>query len=277
MKLFALITLTMIAFAANSVINRAALADGAIGPTSFALLRLAFGVAVLAIFVALRHRGFPKPEFSWAGAVGLLVYMLGFSLAYVSLDAGLGALLLFGGVQITMFLGALLRGQRPGAWQWAGSLVAMIGLAVLLWPTEAVSVPLSGALLMSAAAVGWGVYSLVGQQAQDAVLASCTSFAVAAMMTAFVWLIWQSEPVSSRGIALAALSGAVTSGLFYPLWYWVLPQIRTTTAAVSQLSVPAIAAAGGIAFLGENISLQFVLASILVLGGIAVSVLLKES
>lgn len=276
MRLFLLISVTMMAFAANSVINRAALADGAIGPVSFALLRLWFGVAVLAVFVGLKHRRLPRPELRWAGTFGLLAYMLGFSLAYVSLDAGLGALLLFGGVQVTMFAGALLRGQKPGVWQWIGAGVALGGLAVLLWPGGSIAIPPLAAGMMILAAIGWGIYSLAGQGAQDAVLASCSSFAVAALMTLALWLVWVAEPLTPQGIALAALSGAVTSGLFYPLWYWLLPQIRTTSAAVAQLSVPAIAAAGGIVFLGETVTVQFVTATLLVLGGIGLSVLVTR-
>lgn len=277
MKLFLLTTVTMMAFAANSVINRAALLDGSIGPVSFSVLRLWFGVAVLALFVFAQNKGrVPVPEVSLAGAAGLLAYMLGFSLAYVSMDAGVGALILFGGVQITMFIGAVLRGQKPVLLQWVGSVVAFSGLANLLWPSDTLTFSVFAGIAMVLASIGWGVYSLVGGQAKDPMLASCTSFLICAVIILPVWALSSTEAMTPKGVALAALSGAVTSGMFYPLWYWLLPQLKITTAAVAQLTVPAIAMAGGALFLSEELTFQFIIASVVILGGIGLSIWAKE-
>lgn len=277
MKLFLLTSLTMIAFAANSVINRAALAHGAIDPITFAVLRLWFGVVVLAAFMVWQAGGRTlKPEVNIIGTLGLTAYMLGFSLAYVSMDAGLGALVLFGGVQVTMFAGVLLRGQRPSAMKWLGAVVAMFGLAYLLWPSEAVQQPVEAMVCMLLAALGWGMYSLVGQRSRNPINASCTSFALSALMGLGIWVVFADAIVTPAGLSLAALSGAITSGLFYPLWYWVLPQLKTTTAAVAQLSVPLIAAVGGLAFLAEALTLRLLVSAALILGGIALTVATKR-
>lgn len=278
MKLFLLTAVTIIAFAANSVINRAALLDGAIDPIGFSLLRLWFGVAVLGLFVVIRSGGqLPKPELNLFGVVGLIAYMLGFSLAYVSMDAGAGALILFGGVQVTMFIGAIFRGQKPTLFQYLGAGIAFAGLVYLLAPSGDATVPLAASAAMVLAAIGWGVYSLIGGQAKDPVVASATSFALSAILVLALWAVLPHPPMSWRGIGLAALSGAVTSGMFYPLWYWLLPQLKITTAAVAQLTVPAIAMGGGALFLSEDLTFQFMIASIVILGGIGLSIWAKET
>lgn len=269
----ALVAVTMTAFAANSVINRAALLDGSIGPISFSVLRLWFGVLVLSAFVVVQNKGaLPRPEINLWGAAGLLAYMLGFSTAYLAMDAGLGALILFGGVQITMFIGAIWRGQKPSPLQWVGAGIAFSGLVYLLLPNDDLGIPVFAGAAMVAASIGWGVYSLIGGRAADPVLASCTSFAIAACVILPIWALTTGEAMSAKGVALAALSGAVTSGMFYPLWYWLLPQLKITTAAVAQLTVPAIAMGGGAIFLGEPLTLGFVIASMVILGGIGLSI-----
>jgi len=271
MKLSLLTALTMAAFAANSVINRAALADGAIGPASFALIRLATGALILVLI--LRMQGALKttirPRFD--AVLGLILYMLGFSFAYLVLEAGLGALLLFGTVQITMFGGAVLRGNRPKPLQWVGAAIGLSGLAYVLNPSTS-AIDLTGALLMVIAGFGWGLYSLAGQKAVHALAATTTSFVCATPIAVLVWLLAGSEAVTSTGVALACLSGIVTSGLGYVLWFYVLPQLQTSTAAVAQLTVPLIAMLGGMIFLGEIWTADFTIASVLVLGGIGLSV-----
>lgn len=272
MKLFLLVTLTMIAFAANSVLNRLALADGTIGPSSFAAIRLAAGAAVLAgllVFTKVWPSVRPKPDS--AAVIGLTAYMLGFSFAYVTLDAGLGALILFGGVQITMFLGAVLLGQKPNTGQWLGSGIAFAGLVWLMWP-GATSPSLAGTGLMAVAAIGWGIYSLQGQKTDTPLAATGANFLFALPFAVVLWLLVPAEPVSLRGVVLAILSGGVTSALGYALWYQLLPRLSVATAAVAQLSVPLIAMAGGMLFLSENLTRDFVISAVLVLGGILITV-----
>lgn len=269
MRLGLLVALAMLAFAANSVINRMALVDGAAGPASFAALRLLSGAIVLAALVRMRGRAIGRPTRA-IGPLALLAYVLGFSFAYVSLDAGLGALILFGGVQITMFAGAVVRGEDVPLMRWAGGCLAFAGLVVLMWPGGRLTVDLGGAALMLVAALGWGVYSLVEARADDPLATTARNFVWAAPVGALpALLVW--DGMSGWGAALAIVSGAVTSGLGYALWYRVLPQLPASLAAVAQLTVPIIAVAGGMLLIGEAISWRFAAAAGLVLGGVALS------
>ncbi len=276
MPLLLLTTLTMIAFAANSVLNRMALAGGHIGAGDFGSIRLLAGAVMLAgLCFALRgglRLGGPARV---AGVLSLLLYIYGFSTAYDRLDAGLGALILFGVVQITMFTGGLLQGETMGPRRWIGAGLAFLGLAWLLWPTGGAQVSVLHGALMAAAGVGWGIYSLSGRKAEDALQATAANFILAAPLGFLIgWgLPAQDVVVTAPGVWLAVLSGAVTSGMGYALWYSVLPKLAASVAAVAQLTVPVIALAGGMLFLGEALTLTFVLASVLVLGGVAVSVL----
>ena len=196
--------------------------------------------------------------------------MLGFSFAYVTLEAGAGALILFGGVQITMFAGALVvREQVPRA-RWIGAGVAFAGLLVLLWPQGGIAPDTQGAALMAAAAVGWGVYSLLGRGSANPLGATAANFALALPAGVLIFALLP-DTVTARGAALAVISGALTSGAGYALWYTVLPRLAASVAAVAQLTVPLIAAAAGMALLGEPVSARFALAAVLVLGGVIYS------
>lgn len=271
MKLFALVALVMIAFAANSVLNRVALVDGTTGPAAFALLRLASGALALVILARLRSGVLPwrAPGRVW-GALALALYVLGFSFAYVTLAAGTGALILFGGVQITMFLGALWQREAVPQARWIGAGVAFAGLLVLLWPLGAAMPDPIGAVLMAVAAIGWGIYSLLGRGSGDPLGSTAVNFALA-LPVGLLCFLALPDPITPSGAGLAIASGAVTSGLGYALWYSVLPRLAASVAAVAQLTVPVIAAAGGLVFLAEPPSLRFGLASALVLGGVALS------
>ncbi|MEM1237480.1 MAG: DMT family transporter [Pseudomonadota bacterium] len=290
MRLFVLVILVLIAFAGNSVLNRLALVgDGAIGALEFAMIRVLAGALVLAVLVKLRDRSrgteaarrVPSgTELRAAGALAL--YLLGFSLAYLSLPAGLGALILFGGVQITMFVGAVLGGEQVPPARWAGSILAMGGLVYLLWPSGAGAPDPLGSVLMGAAALGWGVYSLIGRGSRDPLADTARNFLFAVVpvgVAMFVAAIVTEGGglVPLRGILLGVLSGAVTSGLGYALWYAVLPKLSPSVAAVGQLTVPLIAMAGGMVFLAEPLTMRFVIASVIVLGGVALAVLVRRA
>lgn len=277
-RLFLLTALTMCAFAANSVLNRLAIAEGRIGPFDFAALRLVSGALALWLLACLRGR-----KIDWsarrrlAGGGALLVYMLGFSWAYLDLAAGTGALLLFGGVQITMFAGALATGDGVPVRRWLGAGLAMAGLVWLLWPQVGAGAGVWPALSMGLAAVGWGVYSLIGRREGDPLAATAANFIVASPV-ALVVAVLMDGPVPGAGLTaggagLAVLSGVVTSGMGYALWYRILPALGATRAAVAQLTVPVLAAAGGMALLGERPDLTFALATALVLGGVAIAAL----
>ena len=276
--LAATVAAVMVAFAANSLLTRAALAGGAMGAFDFALWRTVFGAAALAALV--RWQGKPIP---WAqrgrpaGVAWLSLYMVGFSAAYLSLDAGLGALILFGGVQVTMFAAAVLRREAVPFRRWIGAAVSVAGLAWLLWPTGAAAPSPTHAASMAAAAVGWGLYSLAGQRAGAPLPATAANFVLAVPVMTLAWAAaaWLGGDlrITAAGLALAGLSGAVTSGLGYALWYAVLPRLRATTAALAQLSVPVVAVLSGAALLGETVGPRLLLASALVLGGIAIALL----
>lgn len=279
MHLLLLTVLTMVAFAANSVLNRLALVDGSIDPASFGAVRLAAGVVMLWALAAFGGNGRIHRHADGRTATALFVYIFGFSFAYIALDAGLGALILFGMVQITMFAGALFGGERPPAQRWFGALLAFGGLAWLLWPGAGVDVSPLHAAFMTCAGIGWGIYSLLGRGVSDPLRATAGNFLFAAPfgIALALWMSFDTlGEISVRGYALAILSGAVTSGLGYALWYRVLPQLAPSVAAVAQLTVPVIAMAGGLIFLAEPISWEFVLPATIVLGGVAVSVLPRQ-
>ena len=265
MRLFLLTALVMVAFAANSVLNRLAVGAGEIGAVEFALIRLLAGAVVLLALVAIRGRGWRGATV--AGVAGLAVYLFGFSLAYGHLDAGTGALILFGVVQMTMFGGALLSGEAVPMRRWAGAGLALAGLAVLVAPAVGAW---TGFAAMAAAGLGWGIYSLAGRGARDALAATAGNFALALIPAAGVALAVGVEfgAVTAWGVVLAVLSGAVTSGLGYALWYAVLPALGAARAGVAQLTVPLIAAAGGAVLIGEGVGWRFALAAALVLGGV---------
>ena len=262
----------MLAFAANSLLCREALATGEIGAASFTLVRILSGAVTLSVLLLFRSRSFTLGG-SWGSAAALFGYAAGFSYAYLTLSAGTGALLLFGAVQVTMIGYGLSVGERLNLRQSVGVLIATTGLAWLLLPSLE-SPPLLGAALMLGAGLSWGVYSLLGRSNQDPTLATTGNFVRAVPFALITYLAFGTDEVmSAPGIGYAIASGAMASGLGYALWYGVLPALRATTTATVQLSVPIIAAFGGLLLLDEVITLRLILASIAVLGGIALFIL----
>ncbi|AKS46375.1 EamA-like transporter family protein [Octadecabacter temperatus] len=271
MQLFALIAVTMCAFAANSILARAGVFTFEMEPLLFAGVRLASGAAMLAVLVLMRGGWARVSRARVITASTLLLYLVPFSIAYLTLPSGVGALILFGIVQITMFGGSYLAGTQPNARQWVGMAVAMAGLGWLLWPTESMTLDVMGVVFMVVSGFGWGVFSMRGRGSQDPLGDMALSFALCAPVALVLMLIGTGW--SLGGLICAVLSGAVMSGLGYALWYRVLPQVAATTSAVAQLSVPVIAIVAGAILLNETITLDVVVASAVVLGGIAVSVL----
>ncbi|WP_213684550.1 DMT family transporter [Roseicyclus sp.] len=273
MRLVALSALVMVAFAANSVLNRAAVGTGQIGALDFALLRAVAGAMVLIALIRLRGARLTllEPRRVLGGAM-LSTYLIGFSLAYLAMDTGLGALILFGGVQVTMFAGALVMGERPPARRWWGAGLALAGLVWLVWPGAGATAPLWAVGAMASAALGWGIYSLIGRGSADPLGDTGAAF-VWATVLGFVAVLVQTggsmvNDATWAGMALAVISGAVTSGLGYALWYRVLPRIGASVAGLMQLSVPVIAGLGGALLLAETPTRAMILAGAVVLGGI---------
>ena len=265
----------MIAFAANSLLCRAALAGGEADAASFTTLRLASGALALGALARARGGASPPSRLAWGSAVALFGYALLFSLAYLRIPAGAGALLLFAAVQLTMIGAGLRGGERPRALEWAGLGVSLAGLVLLTRPGLSRPDP-TGAALMLGAGAAWGVYSLRGRAAADAVGANASAFARAvplALATSAAFGLLATTHLTFAGVVLAIASGALTSGLGYAVWYLALRGLSATRAAIVQLSVPPLAALGGVLALGEDVSLRLVLASVLILGGIALAIL----
>lgn len=277
MRLFLLTALAMTAFAANSVLNRMAVGAHLMDPVGFAIIRLVSGAGMLGVLLALRSfRGgalWPGWKGRGAGVAGLLVYLFGFSLAYLSLGAGVGALILFGAVQVTMFAGAVLAREAVPGRHWLGAGLAFAGLLVLMAPGAGAVPSVQAGAVMALAGVGWGIYSLAGRGATDALGATAWNFVLAVPVALAGMLVLPAafDVLAPLGIALAVLSGAVTSGLGYALWYALVPGLGASRAGVAQLTVPLIAAGGGAVLIGEGVGWRFALAAALVLGGVAIA------
>lgn len=286
MKLVLLTALTMIAFAANSVIGRMAIGSGdtaLIDPAAYSAMRLISGALVLAVLVVLTgSNGKRSPRFqsgSWISAFALFAYAVAFSYAYVALEAGIGALILFACVQATMIGWALKEGDRPSGLEWAGLVTAFGAFIWLVSPGLSAPDPWAAAL-MALSGAAWGVYSLRGRGLPDPLKATADNFmrslAFLIPLGVIVVLAGHGLQVSGRGVLLAIVSGAVTSGIGYALWYRVLRQIGATQGAIVQLTVPVIATIGGSLFLGEAWTLRLVASSLLILGGVAVAIIAKQ-
>ncbi|MBC8268098.1 MAG: DMT family transporter [Rhodospirillaceae bacterium] len=260
----------MLAFAANSLLCRQALGQGLIDAATFASLRVIAGAATLILIVMVRRRSRQPSTANWRSAAMLFTYMVFFSFAYLSLGAGTGALILFGAVQLTMFVVALRGGEHFAKLSWAGLALAVFGLVYLVSPGVTAPDP-TGAILMAIAGVAWGAYSLLGRGATDPLEATARNFTYCVPLVLVVSLVfWQDFSSSPTGLILAVASGALASGCGYVVWYAVLPALSATRAATVQLSVPAIASFGGVVLLSEDLTLRLVLASAATLGGVAI-------
>ena len=308
-RVFILTLVTMTAFAGNSVICRLALKQTSIDAASFTFIRIISGAIALWFIVKFRkrlmvdrttsplverspnsppvtrlprrslakagHSSLPRAG-NWPSALALFAYAAAFSFAYISLSAGTGALLLFGAVQATMIIWGLRQGEHLRARQWVGLAFALGGLVALLSPGLSAP-PLGGSILMLGAGIAWGIYSLRGQASGDPISETAGNFLRAVPLAAVLsvaFLPWAS--LDRAGIGFAILSGTIASGVGYAIWYTALPGLKAASAATVQLSVPVLAAAGGILFLGESITLRLLLASLAVLGGIALVVIEKR-
>ena len=271
MRLFLSALLVMAAFSANAVINRFALVNQAIDPASFAIIRVFSATFVLAILVAAQ-RSHWKTLTRWrpVSAVALAISMVGVSFAFLSLSAHVGALILFGGIQLTLFMGGALGRRKFSAWQWLGMIGVVSGLAWLAWPDTAITFDLTAAGYMVAAAVCWGIYSLIEQRADDPLGSGAANFTFAAPLT-LIGLFLTTFYVSPVGIALALLSGILTTGFAFALWYTLLTKLRVSSAARAQICVPILSAYGGVLFIEEQLDFHFIIAAILVIGGVTFS------
>jgi drug/metabolite transporter (DMT)-like permease len=272
LRVLALTSFAMLAFAGNSLLCRLALKHTHIDAASFTTIRLLSGAAMLWLVVRVRH-GTRSGHGSWLSALALFAYAAGFSFAYISLSVATGALLLFGAVQATMIGVGIWRGERLHGPQLVGLVLALGGLIGLLLPGLSAP-PIGAAALMLGAGIAWGVYSLRGRGAGDSTRVTAGNFLRAASMAlALSLFLARGTSLDRAGILYALASGALASGLGYAIWYTALPGLRSATAAVVQLCVPVITTLGGLAFLGEPITLRVISTSGAILGGIALVVL----
>ncbi|HUI60158.1 MAG TPA: DMT family transporter [Steroidobacteraceae bacterium] len=261
----------LLAFASNSILCRMALRRAHIDPASFTAVRLLAGAATLWILVQVRGQT-RNVAGSWPAALALLAYAIAFSLAYVALPAGTGALLLFGAVQVVMIATGFAAGERINSRIAAGWLLAVTGLVLLLLPGIAAP-PTLQALSMLAAGIAWGIYSLRGRGSTDALADTAGNFVRSVPGVLLIGaLMWSQRSADAEGIMLAAASGAISSGLGYAAWYTAVPKLGAIAAANAQLSVPVLAALGGVVLFAEPITARLVVSSVLVLGGTALAV-----
>jgi drug/metabolite transporter (DMT)-like permease len=267
--------LALIGFAANSLLCRQALLVSDMTPAMFTAWRIVSGALVLALLVLVRHGASALRGGDWRGALALAAYAIAFAHAYVELDAGIGALLLFGAVQLTMLVSARLRGEHFGALQWGGMALATLGLVAMKLPLGGSVLSWNSMAAMLFAGVAWGGYSLLGRTARSPLAHTAGNFVRAApfalLFAAFEPLLSPAQidaQTSLDGVGYAVASGALASGMGYAFWYAALPALRTSWAALLQLLVPVIAAIGGIALLGESCDLRLALGGIAILGGV---------
>ncbi|CAK1728963.1 DMT family transporter [Vibrio crassostreae] len=292
-----LVTLiTLVAFAANSVLCRWALMDQTIDPLSFSIVRILSGTLTLLILLTLSSQsksnskpkqdsynsgisGYTKlkSQFQLTSILSLLVYMFGFSFAYLELGAGLGALVLFVAVQFTMIAAYLFSGNRMSLIEWGGCLLSVAGLVYLLMPTESTQAPdLVSIILMSLAGVGWGIYTLAGKKSSNALQSTTANFGFSSLVILVALSLLILIPnaltqvsITEQGLIYAVISGAVASGIGYSLWYYVVKKLNTVVASIAQLSVPVIATLGGVLLLSEPVTMQFIVSSTVILLGIS--------
>jgi drug/metabolite transporter (DMT)-like permease len=275
-RILALTSLTMVAFAGNSLLCRMALKQTSIDPASFTTIRLVSGALTLWLLARARH-GIATGGGNWLSALALFAYAANLSFASVNLSAAMGALLLFGAVQATMIGHGIWAGERLGRMQFAGLVLAFVGLVGLLLPGLSAP-PLLDSALMLGSGVAWGIYSLRGKGAGNPTRVTAGNFLRAAPIAIALTLYsMNGTSLDQAGIGYALLSGTLTSGMGYAIWYSVLPALKATHASIVQLSVPVIAALGGIVFLGEALTLRLTLASAAILGGIALVILEKQA
>ncbi len=256
-----LASIAILAFAGNSLLARAALADGAIEAGAFSAIRLAAGAIVLLPLIGARPSIKDAP-----GAVSLAVYMAGFSLAYLSIGAGFGALILFTCVQATIIAIGCWRGETLRLLGWMGIALAMVGLIYLLAPSSD-PVNLGAAMIMSAAGIAWGIYTVIGRNSGDPVGSTARNFLLATpLVLPMLWL--DSGLPSWNGVLLAMIAGTVTSAMGYVIWYKVTPRLGLGTVASVQLATPVVAAAGGVLLLSEPLDLRLMIGGALIVAGI---------
>lgn len=262
---------SLIAFAGNSVLCKLALGQDRIDAASFTIIRLLSGIVVLLLISKIFHGEHKlRRQRNWISSIALFIYAVTFSYAYISLDTGTGALILFGAVQITMILASLIFGDKLHYSEWLGIILAFLGFIYLVLPS--LTTPsLKGFILMTVSGIAWGTYTLRGKGTKQPISDSAANFCYTLPFIVTLLIVeFRNTNLSSQGIILAIASGAIASGMGYTVWYMAVRRLSTMQTSVVQLLVPVIAAAGGVVFAQEEISIRLVFASIMILGGILI-------
>ncbi len=287
--------IALIAFAANSLLCRMALAEGYIDPWNFTIIRLLGGAVCLAIIMSVHQHRLQQPttpnkdtdvlkdpilkdKGSWLSSISLVIYALCFSLAYMELDTGTGALILFAAVQLTMIGWGIYQKEQVSTIQWVALLIAFAGFVYLMLPSAAVP-SLFDAMIMAISGIAWGIYSIRGKACVSPLRATGFNFIRSLVAIPLLFLIGINylTGISTEGVILASVSGAITSGVGYSLWYVAMPLLKSTQAAVVQFCVPVLAAIAGVLFLSEQLTLRFIIATIVILSAVSVFVLTKQT
>lgn len=276
MKVFLLTSLAMLAFAANSIIGRMALIENAdsasIDAASYTSIRLLSGAFVLLLILIVRKSELKIKNINTISAFMLFTYAICFSFSYINIATGTGALILFGSVQLTMILAGVIKGDYPGIRATGGTVIAFSGLIYLLLPGVSAP-PFNSAVLMAIAGIAWGIYSIRGRSIKNPLVATSWNFIGTLPLVLLTTVLFHNEShITNKGIFLAILSGALASGIGYAIWYSALPYLSAMRAATVQLTVPLIAAIGGLILLSETVTLRLIIASTAVLGGIYLTI-----
>ena len=269
LKTIALTSFSLVAFAGNSILCKLALGQNKLDAASFTIVRLLSGIIVLLLVPKIfNEKGTTTRNRNWISSVALFLYAVTFSYAYISLDTGTGALILFGAVQITMILASLIFGNKLHLAEWLGIISACSGFVYLIKPS--LTTPsITGFILMTIAGIAWGIYTLRGKGSKQAIQDSAVNFFYTSPFIVTLLIIeFTNTNLSRSGILLAMASGAIASGIGYTVWYMTVKRLSTLQASIVQLLVPVIAAGGGVIFAQETISMRLVISAIAILGGI---------
>lgn len=273
-KLITTLIITLLFFSSNSLLNKAALSSGLMDPFSFTMLRLLSGSIMLIIIIYFKEKISFNPQKNWLSSFMLFLYAISFSYAYLSLDAGIGALILFAMVQITLIVFALIYKEKLNFKKLSGLIISLSGLVYLLYPKDSFQLSLFHSFLMLLAGCAWGIYTILGKNSKNAILHTADNFTKALIYIILFYVVFINQvQLNERGVILAIISGSITSSLGYSLWYYLLPKLSIITSGSLQLLVPPISIFLSAVFLGETINITLVLSTTVILGGILVTII----
>jgi len=273
-KLITTLIITLLFFSSNSLLNKAALSSGLMDPFSFTMLRLLSGSIMLIIIIYFKEKISFNPQKNWLSSFMLFLYAISFSYAYLSLDAGIGALILFAMVQITLIVFALIYKEKLNFKKLSGLIISLSGLVYLLYPKDSFQLSLFHSFLMLLAGCAWGIYTILGKNSKNAILHTADNFTKALIYIILFYVVFINQvQLNERGVILAIISGSITSALGYSLWYYLLPKLSIITSGSLQLLVPPISIFLSAVFLGETINITLVLSTTVILGGILVTII----